>query len=443
MDLLRSERILDKLKLLNYNKKFLPKYKSLGIRALNRHHFAVDKVKSSVSQFYTFACICTWLLKICNSPIENPDENDDPLDILENIVSEAMALGIKGLDFPVANLRTGFGEHCLFLLESVSEEALKQKRFDWKGMDYPEEDPANEAPISRSKSTLQRDAKVSDDEDDNDSIDDIDDQVAKKSSKNNKRKDFLMREQVDYFENSHSETESDYEDNNALSLDNMLSQQQKINQKGARKSKKRGTGDSSGIITDTDGHLEWLEEVERVAPNLKVVARLESKDWRARIDQISSHQATVETALETTKPKLERLENDLGKSLDTVSSREKYLNSNLENLISQLRTAQDNLMAKENAYESVSGGISSKSEEFNLLTNRLDNVKKTMEERGTSMTDGTPVVKLKQSLNRLHAEIQDMTLQNAVLEHQLTQMRMHKKSTLARDVNINQNSVMV
>ena len=68
-------------------------------------------------------------------------------------------------------------------------------------MDYPEEDPANEAPISRSKSTLQRDAKVSnDDDDDNDSIDDIDDQVAKKSSKNNKRKDFLMREQFDYFE---------------------------------------------------------------------------------------------------------------------------------------------------------------------------------------------------------------------------------------------------
>ena len=58
-------------------------------------------------------------------------------------------------------------------------------------------------------------------------------------------------------------------------------------------------------------HEDWLDEVDRVANNLKVVARLESKDWRARLDQISSHQKSVEKALSTTKPRLDRLEKDL------------------------------------------------------------------------------------------------------------------------------------
>lgn len=188
-------------------------------------------------------------------------------------------------------------------------------------------------------------------------------------------------------------------------------------------------------------HEEWLDEVDRVANNLKVVARLESKDWRARLDQISTHHKSVEKALHTTKPRLDRLEKNLSKALDTVESRQKYMNSNLESLLGDLRSAQDNLAERESSYEKVSGGLSRKTEELGQTTNNLDQVKKAMEERGTSMTDGAPLVKLKQALNRVTQEISDMRLQSAVLEHQLTQMRMHKKSTLARDMSLSQTAV--
>jgi len=223
-----------------------------------------------------------------------------------------------------------------------------------------------------------------------------------------------------------SETEDEEE---VADLDYVLSREDSNLRK---KGKKHG---NSGNYED------WLDEVDRVANNLKVVARLESKDWRARLDQISSHQKSVEKALSTTKPRLDRLEKDLTKALDTVESRQKYMNSNLENLLAELRAAQDNLADRETSYEQVSGGLSRKTEELGQITNQLDQVKRAMEERGTSMTDGAPLVKLKQALNRVTGEISDMRLQAAVLEHQLTQMRMHKKSTLARDMSLSQTVV--
>lgn len=74
----------------------------------------------------------------------------------------------------------------------------------------------------------------------------------------------------------------------------------------------------------TSTYEDWLEEIDRVGPNLKAVARVETKDWRARLDQISSHQTHIDKMLDTTKPKLTRLEKELSKTIDTVESRQKY-----------------------------------------------------------------------------------------------------------------------
>ena len=55
MDLLRCERILDKLKLVNYEKRFLPKYRNAGIRALGRHY---SKQKNDIIKTSEFSIHC-------------------------------------------------------------------------------------------------------------------------------------------------------------------------------------------------------------------------------------------------------------------------------------------------------------------------------------------------------------------------------------------------
>ena len=107
-----------------------------------------------------------------------------------------------------------------------------------------------------------------------------------------------------------------------------------------------------------------------------------------------------------------------------------------------MRKAQDRHAELERKFQNSNQGVSNGQETLNTINSQIDAIKRQMEDRGTSMTDGTPLVRLKQALKRLETEINEMTLQNAVLEHQLTQMKMHKKSTLARDMSLNQNSVM-
>jgi len=410
MDLLRSEQIVDRLKLLNYEKSFLPKYRRAGIRAISKHYFGVDKVKSSTSQFYTFACICTWLCEECGRPMDMPDENDDPEDIMANIVQEARSLGISQ-NFSPLELTAGNGSTCLELLEWLCAAALPGRRGAITAITYPEEDDNLEqispADISHSRSNSATSHH---------SAGSIIDEV--ETRKKTKKKPYMMKNSGVQSDSDLSEDEGDVAD-----LDYVLDQQNKS-------LKKSGKGRGAASYED------WLDEVDRVAPNLKVVARLESKDWRARLDQISQHQSSVDSALGSTKPRLDRLEKDLTKALDTVQSRQKYMNSHVEGLLAELRQSQDRLAEREQAYEQVSGGLGKKSDDHSQLTLQLEQVKRAMEERGTSMTDGAPLVKLKQALNRIHQENSDMRLQSAVLEHQLTQMRMHKKSTLARDVGL-------
>ena len=61
----------------------------------------------------------------------------------------------------------------------------------------------------------------------------------------------------------------------------------------------------------------------------------------------------IEQALESTKSQLDKLHSDVSRTLEKISSREKYLNSQLEAPLSDLRQLQDNLAATKEQYRQV------------------------------------------------------------------------------------------
>ena len=65
----------------------------------------------------------------------------------------------------------------------------------------------------------------------------------------------------------------------------------------------------------------------------------------------------------------------------------------------------------------------------------IDAVKTEMEERGSSMTDGSPLVNIRRSLARVKSEITSMDVRIGVLEHSLLQARMRDRSNMQRDLN--------
>jgi len=81
------------------------------------------------------------------------------------------------------------------------------------------------------------------------------------------------------------------------------------------------------------------------------------KDWRGHIDEMHSHQKSIEDALKETSSQLTRLHEDIHRTLEKVTSRENYLNNHLDQPLINFRTTQDHLAEVKEQYRQASGGV--------------------------------------------------------------------------------------
>ncbi|XP_005998731.1 intraflagellar transport protein 57 homolog [Latimeria chalumnae] len=374
------EDLLDKLKLLNYEEEVLRKN---NMKALSRHYFAIPT--NPGEQFYMFSTLAAWMINKAGHDFEQPQEYDDPNATLSSILSKLRAFG--GLvDFPPSKLKAGHGEHVCYVLDSLAEEALKHTGFSWKRPIYPTEELEEE-------SVMEDDAELT--------LNKLEEEVV--------------------------EDAEDYEEENYIDLEALKAQTHKME-----------VGDSAKpeeILESTTDAAEWNLEVERVLPHLKVTIRTDNKDWRIHVDQMHQHKEGIETSLKETKGYLDKLQDEITRNLEKVNSREKYINNQLEHLVQEYRTVQAQLSEAKERYQQGSGGVTERTRILSEITEELEKVKQEMEEKGSSMTDGAPVVKIKQALTKLKQEIIQMDIRIGVVEHTLLQANLKEKSNMTRDMH--------
>ncbi|KAG5842121.1 intraflagellar transport protein 57 homolog [Anguilla rostrata] len=378
------EDLLDKLKLLDYEEAVLEKH---NMKALSRHYFASSAYMTSNpgEQFYMFTILASWLINEAGRPFEQPQEYDDPNATVANILAELRAFGGK-VDFPPSKLKAGSGEHVCYVLDRLAEEALKKKSFTWKKPCYPTEE-------------LEEDSVMEDDAE-------------------------LTLSKV---EEEMTEEPDDYEEDDLIDLDALKARtnQNEVN----------GSSKPEDILESNTDAAEWNLEVERVLPQLKVTIRTDNKDWRIHVDQMHQHKEGIESSLKEAKGYLNKLQEEISKTLEKVGSREKYINNQLEHLIQEFRSAQSKLSEAKERYQQGSGGVTERTRVLSEISEDLEKVKQEMEEKGSSMTDGAPVVKIKQSLTKLKQEIVQMDIRMGVVEHTLLQAKLKEKSNMTRDMH--------
>ncbi|KAG9461875.1 hypothetical protein GDO78_015489, partial [Eleutherodactylus coqui] len=69
------------------------------------------------------------------------------------------------------------------------------------------------------------------------------------------------------------------------------------------------------------------------------------------------------------------------------------------------------------------------------VNEELEKVKQEIEEKGSSITDGAPLVKMKQALTKLKQENLQMEIRIGVVEHTLLQSKLKEKSNMTRDMH--------
>uniref|UniRef100_A0A665UPS4 Intraflagellar transport protein 57 homolog n=1 Tax=Echeneis naucrates TaxID=173247 RepID=A0A665UPS4_ECHNA len=376
------ECLLEKLKVLNYEEEVLAKH---NMKTLSRHYFVSSPYLASNpgEQFYMFTIIAAWLINVAGRPFVEPQEYDEPNATLSNILAELRAFGVK-VDFPPSKLKSGSGEYVCLVLDRLAEEALRRRGFSFRRPNYPTE-------TTEEESVIEDDAELT----------------------LSKVEEEMVVGVLGFF---------------FVTL--LISRSTDSDLCAAEPSSK-----PDEILESTVDAAEWSLEVERVLPQLKVTIRTDNKDWRIHVDQMHQHRDGIKSSLKEAKSYLDRLQEDIGKSLEKVSSREKYINNQLEHLIQDYRTAQAKLSEARERYQQASGGVMERTRVLAEISEELDKVKQEMEEKGSSMSDGAPVVRIKQSLTKLKQEIVQMDVRIGVVQHTLLQAKLKEKSNMTRDMH--------
>ncbi|PKU36429.1 hypothetical protein llap_13269 [Limosa lapponica baueri] len=224
----------------------------------------------------------------------------------------------RPVDFPPSKLKAGYGEQACYVLDCLAEEALKYTGFSWKRPAYPTEELEEEE-------ITEDDAELT----------------------------------LNKLEEDVEEEESDNEEN-FIDLNVLKAQTYRSDMNDSAKQEE--------ILQSTIDAAEWNLEVERVLPQLKVTVRTDNKDWRIHVDQMHQHKDGIESSLKETRGYLDKLHNEISRTLEKINSREKYINNQLEHLVQEYRSAQALLSEAKEKYQEGSGGVT---ERIRVLSEKI------------------------------------------------------------------------
>ncbi|XP_050084526.1 intraflagellar transport protein 57 homolog [Anopheles aquasalis] len=360
--------LMEKLKLLNYERLLL---REMKMKQINRYYFL--RSFNPGEQFFMFTSICAWLIRKIGKTFDQPQEFDDPNIVISRIIKVLQEMDVP-TDFQTNRLIQGAGPICVYIMDALATQALKLTKFQIKRPECrKEDDPMVDL--------IENDSEI-------------------------------ILEKVEEEQMAGMSDESEDERNAMFDLS--FTDQKTLNRRSTAAQRK----DEYKVDSLSDSEA-WRLELERVLPQLKVVVKTDPRDWRAHLEQMRTLRSNIDTATEETDSQLKKLQTDIGYVMEKLESREKHLNNDLKELIAQYKEVLI-------GYNQVSGQLkqleqekANNEHELTKITNELENVKIQMEQRGNSMTDGSPLINIKKAIFRIKEEICEMDIKIGVMEHSL------------------------
>lgn len=102
----QMEELQDKMKLLNYEEE-VTRNRHLGLKPISRHYFVIQT--NPGEQFFMFVSLAAMLIRMCGKQFPQPSEDDDPNNLIADILAELRDLG-HNVSFPPNKLKPGCGE---------------------------------------------------------------------------------------------------------------------------------------------------------------------------------------------------------------------------------------------------------------------------------------------------------------------------------------------
>ncbi|RLN32082.1 hypothetical protein BBJ28_00020211 [Nothophytophthora sp. Chile5] len=369
--------VLEKLRVLQFDGALSGAKKKGGSSLLcySETQFATSSLPAG-AQFQSFLELATLLLALCGQPLLL-DKYDDPTSSVNKLILALKTLGWP-LDCPAARLKLGHGEAACAALDFLCDQALAARRFAWPRPQYPKEDFADEAEVDE-------DAEVD------------------------------AAEDAALPAGAEEDAEELYGD---------LGQPPDALERSFQQM----------IVSQVDPRL-WQTELERVGPRLKLrggAGAADGKEWHAHLERARQHETVLRELLPGANAQLRLLSGQLNDAAARMSLKEKAVNNQFEMRRQEFAALRETLQAASELSKAGADRVNGMTAAFAETTEQLRETKGVMDDRGAKMTDTSPLVRIKDALKTLAAEIQTFELRLGVVGHTLLQAKSRQASGRGR-----------
>lgn len=177
----------------------------------------------------------------------------------------------------------------------------------------------------------------------------------------------------------------------------------------------------------------WKLEVERVAPRLHpAAAAADARDWRQHLDAAHAYAAALGGGWPAARAVLLRVASDAGGAAERLAAREAALNAQFAAALGEHAAARRALGEAQDEAAGCADGVGARDAELHRLGAALEEAKAALEERGSSLSDASPLVRIKAAIAALRGELGGMEVRIGVVAHALTQLSLSDKQAAAR-----------
>mmetsp|Transcript_3225 Transcript_3225/g.6890 ORF Transcript_3225/g.6890 Transcript_3225/m.6890 type:complete len:422 (+) Transcript_3225:27-1292(+) len=339
--------------------------KGLQKDPIRRDHFVFPGENRSV-QFAQFVDIALWLLSVVNE--NEPFSDFDEFDDPGTIVQKLVIEMQKigyNSTFPETKLIMGYGEATTAALDFLTDQALEKTGFQFEAPEY---------------GTSQHDGGHDGD----------DDEIADETG---------MNESM-----SMSDDDPDVDDSSS-------------------------ERDAKRIKSNVD-QVEWKAELDRVSQRLIVPkATIGDKNWRSFLDSSMEHLRMMDEVSKSLEPQLQHISRTVSGDIEQIATKEAIVNQNFRKQIDEFQNEKLQQLKLEKSHEERTERKKELAEKLDQTLKELEEVKKMMDERGNSMTDTTPLVQMRESLQRLRDENKELDIRIGVLDYTITQCMIKNRSS--------------
>eukprot|EP00775_Hariotina_reticulata_P008504 gene8504-8686_t len=370
------EHILHKLQLLHYEREFCRK-KRPHRKALSVNYFAGLQAGSAGNeQFFYFTSLAAWLLQMCGQSVPWPKEFDDPNTTLQGLLQGLSALGFASPSYPLSKLGQGWGKEVCALLDGLLDATFQRKGIVLGRPSYSLDRPDDAEVVE---------GNVEDDDDHAD-----------------------IGAQVEALTTEESEQDAAV----ALTAGSDF-------RPAGQQQQARDIASSKQVLTSTVDAMQWKLEVERVAPKLRIAAAADMQDWRRHLESAHGYVDALTTSWPDARAGLDKLATELSASLEKLNSREQQLHSQFAGLMMQYQDTRQQLITAQEDFNRRIELTSAGNNELHRLAAALEDAKQALDSKGSTLSDASPLIKLKAAIASLKTELRQMELRIGVVAHNL------------------------